>query len=381
MNLLQLAKRAPLFPKFYWKCEGEERLALGKVFDCTELPTLNADLCLYGGGSFAKTPSSDPLWKEFPHSYFFLPLIEVVQNSQETRLTLRSEEFFDLDSWLALPSAKSTHQPKIVSRSNLPEYPLWERNIAVSLACAEIEKIVLARRTSVQFDAPLTPFEILADLKKSAVNSTLFGIQFSEDCAFVGASPEMLYERLENTISTTALAGTRQRGKTEAEESALKKELLSNEKEAREFAFVKEFIRGALDPFCDELVVEKKNHIASFATVHHLASAFKGNLKPPISDSALLAALHPTPAVGGYPRSAALELLSKIEPFGRGWYAAPVGFASANEARFAVAIRSALIAGKTAHLFSGAGIVEGSIAPREWEELENKINPFMRIFT
>ena len=114
--------------------------------------------------------------------------------------------------------------------------------------------------------------------------------------------------------------------------------------------------------------------------VQHLYNKIEAVLKEDVTDTDLLTALHPTPAVGGLPREAALEKLAALEPFDRGWYAAPVGFLGRDRAEFAVAIRSALVRENRVNLYAGAGIVEGSVAENEWQELENKISGFINLF-
>jgi menaquinone-specific isochorismate synthase len=106
----------------------------------------------------------------------------------------------------------------------------------------------------------------------------------------------------------------------------------------------------------------------------------RGTLQEGVSDAEVLDALHPTPAVGGYPRVEAFEEIRDLEPFDRGWYAGPVGWIGADSAEFAVGIRSGLVSGRKLSLFSGAGIVAGSTAEDEWTEIEQKIDDFTRIF-
>jgi menaquinone-specific isochorismate synthase len=112
--------------------------------------------------------------------------------------------------------------------------------------------------------------------------------------------------------------------------------------------------------------------------VQHLYNRFSGTLKPQVTDRDLLQALHPTPAMGGFPREKALAFLEKRECFDRGWYAAPLGWISPDRADFVVGIRSALVLGNDLHVFAGGGIVQGSIPQQEWEELEHKISPFKK---
>ncbi len=111
--------------------------------------------------------------------------------------------------------------------------------------------------------------------------------------------------------------------------------------------------------------------------VQHLHSYIEGILKNHDADAALIEALHPTPAVGGAPRHKALAWLAAHEPFDRGVYAAPVGWVGFDDAEFCVGIRSGLIEGNTLALYSGAGIVPGSSAAAEWEEIEAKMSSFL----
>ena len=89
--------------------------------------------------------------------------------------------------------------------------------------------------------------------------------------------------------------------------------------------------------------------------------------------------MHPTPAVGGFPKEAAFMEIGKRETFDRGWYAAPIGYISPNQSHHLVAIRSALIEEDAIRLFAGTGLVNGSTPPREWDELEHKISQYMGI--
>ena len=89
--------------------------------------------------------------------------------------------------------------------------------------------------------------------------------------------------------------------------------------------------------------------------------------------------LHPTPAVGGYPRENALAEIEPLEPFCRGWYAGPIGWIGRHGSEFAVAIRSGLVEKNKVSVFSGAGIVKGSTPEEEWAEIEQKISDFTKV--
>jgi isochorismate synthase EntC len=121
--------------------------------------------------------------------------------------------------------------------------------------------------------------------------------------------------------------------------------------------------------------VHRLRHVA------HLRTRFRGILKERTHILELVAHLHPTPAVGGSPRAAALAWLEEHEQLDRGFYAGPFGaFDAAGNGEFVVAIRSALLTGAEAHLFAGAGIVEGSEAASELAETRLKLRSLLAAF-
>ncbi len=180
-------------------------------------------------------------------------------------------------------------------------------------------------------------------------------------------------------IETEAIAGTRPRGLTEAQDRRLAETLLHSSKDIREHDYVVQSIREVLAGVCQSYAVDSRASVLKLTRVQHLCKRLWGRLQPHISDAQLLSRLHPTPAVGGYPTLNSETEIEKLEPFQRGWYAAPVGWVSRNEAEFAVAIRTGLIEDHRLHLYAGGGIVEGSTAEAEWEEIENKISNFLTI--
>lgn len=249
----------------------------------------------------------------------------------------------------------------------------WNEMIEHSLEQIDqdlFEKVVIARRSTHTNESPLDPLEILSRLK--ATGSIHFAFQFAKEATFIGATPERLYKREGRNILTEAVAGTRKRGKTEEEDALMEKELLETPKERREFGIVKQSIEESLSPLCVTLTCEDEDSIIKTPNVQHLHNPFTGILRDGVNDDAILKALHPTAAMGGSPKGSALEYLISHEPFERGWYASPVGYVSDEKAEFAVGIRSALVEDAKLHLFAGTGIVAGSTAEQEWEELQHK---------
>jgi menaquinone-specific isochorismate synthase len=204
-----------------------------------------------------------------------------------------------------------------------------------------------------------------------------FCFQPKNEIAFIGGTPEQLYYRENNNIHTEAVAGTRRRGSSAYEDKQLEQDLLTCEKDIREHRFVVDSIQNALNILCDSINRQENISVLKLSRLQHLLMQFKGLLKQNIKDSDILENLHPTPAVGGVPSEEAINAIENIEHFDRGWYAGPVGWISRDKAEFAVAIRSGLVYENELYLYSGAGIVEGSDAENEWEEIENKIAGFM----
>jgi menaquinone-specific isochorismate synthase len=180
-------------------------------------------------------------------------------------------------------------------------------------------------------------------------------------------------------VFSEAVAGTRGRGETPDADAALREELLTSEKERREHAFVQRALEEALRTLCTTVDGADTPSDLALARGRHLHAPIRGTLRPETSTVDLLEALHPTPAVGGVPRGAALTAIREQEPFDRGWYAGPVGWMGPDAADFAVGIRSGLLHPDRLALFSGAGIVEGSRPDREWAEIEQKIADFAAV--
>ena len=158
-------------------------------------------------------------------------------------------------------------------------------------------------------------------------------------------------------------------------------ELVSSNKEIREYEYVKQGIKEQLDGLCTSFDFDEKRNLLKLKYQQHLYCEGEGSLSLDVDDGDIIQELHPTPAVGGYPVKEAPFFIDAIEPFDRGWYAGPVGWLSQNKAEFSVAIRSSLIHAKSIWLYAGAGIVEGSLARNEWDEIEGKIRSYLNFFS
>jgi isochorismate synthase EntC len=125
----------------------------------------------------------------------------------------------------------------------------------------------------------------------------------------------------------------------------------------------------------DDVTASDEPALLSLPHVHHLYTAVRARLRDPHTILQLVAQLHPTPAVGGEPRNAALRFIREHEKMDRGWYAAPIGWLQRDHGEFAVALRSALIQGAAASLFAGCGVVADSDPDQEYAESLLKLRP------
>ncbi len=346
----------------------------------------------YGGGRFDSRASVAPHWEPFGTGRFWLPRFELRREGSHYWLVCNLAPELDrerLDAviealrglcWPEVPLTPALPLP--LDRQDTPYQAGWARNVACALDAfrrGQMEKVVLARQVQYTFGEALDGLALLQRLQEATPGCFHFYYQPRPGTAFLGASPERLFRRADGHVWSEAIAGTRPRGRTEADDARLAAELLQSEKDRREQYYVQQSIIEELRPLCEALDADAQLSEMTLARGRHLYTGIRGKLRPEVPTGLLLEALHPTPAVGGYPRTAAMEAIRAWEPFDRGWYTGPIGWLGADAAEFAVAIRCGLVAGRHLYLYSGAGIVEGSVPALEWDEIEHKISDFVNV--
>ena len=354
----------------------------------------------FGGMRFDGGSVSDEAWRDFDGYRFVLPRFELSQRGSDSVLAcqwLRSVATVDtlmkeVDMLLSRPAAVASvdalvfpapavvsRHPAATGREDLPDRAGWEASVAETLQRVSegaLDKVVLARKSTFGFAAELDPLACFQALLPEADRCYRFCFVPAVGRAFLGVSPERLYRREGRRILCDAIAGTRTRGDGASLDRQLERDLMGSEKERREQNYVVRGIRESLAPLCDSLSAGTDPSVVKLRQCQHLMSTFEGVLRPGVGDAALLKALHPTPAVGGYPTDCAVREIEEREPFDRDWYAGPVGWVGRDCAEFAVAIRSGVVEGSTLSVFAGAGILAGSVPGDEWEELDYKISHF-----
>ncbi|MES2273037.1 MAG: isochorismate synthase [Chlamydiota bacterium] len=279
-----------------------------------------------------------------------------------------------------LPQPRNPIQ--VLRRTFFPDRETWIQGIKKAtdaIGRKELQKVVLARICVLELSKEPDPFAITAALKQKAEGAFVFCLQ-SEKSAFLGASPERLFQRRQNQLVCEAMAGTRPRGRSLAENETLQRDLLSNPKDLREFSPVQSYLQKVLTPLCKAPLHFTPISVHQTKNVQHLYSQCRGTLKHKISNRQILKTLHPTPALCGTPKENALQMIQELEPFHRGYYGGAIGWTTPDASEWIVGIRSCLIEGKKATLFSGTGIVEGSEGASEWDELDQKLKLYDGIF-
>jgi isochorismate synthase len=239
-----------------------------------------------------------------------------------------------------------------------------------------MRKAVIARPIHVECDAAIDVHAVLHRLKASFGSSHRFSID-----GFIGASPELLVAVDGPFVSSHPLAGTTRTTGDPDLDARLATELQASDKNQIEHRAAIEMVRDTLLPYCSYLDWAPEPSIVKVANVQHLGSQAEGMLsKPAATVIELVRALQPTPAVGGYPRDAAIELIERVEGFERGVYGGAVGWCDGHgNGRFAVALRCAELSAdrRTARLVAGGGIVAESEPLAELAETQAKFQAML----
>lgn len=242
----------------------------------------------------------------------------------------------------------------------------------------EIDKVVLARTLELVSERPIELPSLLAGLAARNPLGYNFSVALGGGRTLLGASPELLVRREGGVLLANPLAGSIPRAPHDpAEDQRRALALLSSRKDLEEHRVVVDAVAQALRPLCPQLQVPARPSLVHTPTMWHLSTEVTGRTE---ADALTLAlALHPTPAVCGFPRSRAHELIGQLEPFDRGFYAGAFGWTDANgDGEWVVSIRCAeLSEQRKLRLFAGAGIVGESDPQSELAETRAKLGTML----
>ncbi|WP_198266356.1 anthranilate synthase component I [sulfur-oxidizing endosymbiont of Gigantopelta aegis] len=233
-------------------------------------------------------------------------------------------------------------------------------------------QVVVSQRMSIPFNAP--PLDLYRALRSLNPSPYMYFLDLAE-FHIVGSSPEILTRVEDGKITVRPIAGTRPRGKTDAEDKQLEQDLLSDPKELAEHLMLIDLGRNDAGrvseigtvKLTDKMIIERYSHVM------HIVSNVEGELNKNMSTMDALKATFPAGTVSGAPKIRAMEIINELEPVKRGIYSGAVGYISwSGNMDTAIAIRTAVIKDKQLHIQAGAGIVADSVPQNEWDETMNK---------
>lgn len=358
-----------------------------------DLPPGGGPLWVGGMAFSAGAPGGGP-WASLPPALLTMPEVILARSAGRHLLTIcalagpGSDPSAVRDALAArvsslrsapLPPLDPSPGPVAVRSARPPA--AYEEAVAGAVAAirsGRADKLVLAREVMVTAPAAHSAPALFGALRESFGGCFCFCVGTPE-AAFVGASPELLVRRSGGVAATVALAGSARRSADPAVDDHLGEQLLHSEKDRSEHRIVVRRIERRLAPLSVWVEVAPEPVVARVANIQHLATPIHVQLAESHSVLELAELLHPTPAVGPEPRGREGErLIAELEDLDRGWYAGPVGWMDAvDDGEFCVALRSALLRDRTAHLYAGAGIVADSDPASELAETEIKLGALL----
>src|SRR5215467_8878111 len=267
---------------------------------------------------------------------------------------------------------EQTPAPEVASNFKKPAYLAAVRKAKEYIRAGDVFQVVISQRFSAKTEAE--PFQIYRELRALNPSPYLFFLQLN-DVAVVGSSPEMLVKVQGRDVFYRPIAGTRWRGKDEAEDLRLEKAMLADEKERAEHIMLVDLGRNDLGRVCEygTVRVEKLMTVERYSHVMHLVSSLRGRLRPDVDCFDALMACFPAGTVSGAPKVRAMEIIEELEKTRRGIYAGGILYLDfAGNLDSCIALRTMVIKNGVAYVQAGGGIVADSTPQGEYQETVNK---------
>lgn len=360
--------------------------------------TRPARIRFYGGLSFRDGHRAEGVWRGFPRAHFVVPELELEGDDSGNAWLRARARVAAGDEAGALERLRHLAETTRADLATLGErlegrsadvggrtvsgaQDSWEGAVEKCLEAiraGRVSKAVLARTLEIELDRRIDPVHVAMRLWRANRGSHVFFFEPEPDAALVGAAPETVATLRDGVFHATAVAGSIRRGRSPREQAELAARLLASEKDRAEQRIALDDMIARLATVAHQIRADPQPHVLTLARIQHLETEIRATVSPGVGVLDLLRLLHPTPAVCGLPRDAALEVLAAEEPFDRGWYAGPVGWFDADgNGVFAPALRTGVVHGTRWCLFAGAGIVEGSVPASEWDETAIKFQPML----
>jgi anthranilate synthase component 1 len=265
-----------------------------------------------------------------------------------------------------------------VSSMTRTDYESAVDRIKEYVLAGDVMQVVPSRRMSLPFTAP--PLNLYRALRNLNPSPYMYFLDLDE-FHIVGSSPEILARLEKGEVTVRPIAGTRRRGRSDAEDAAMEAELLADPKEIAEHLMLIDLGRNDVGRIAktgsvvltDRMVVERYSHVM------HIVSNVTGCLGADQTAIDVLRATLPAGTLSGAPKIRAMEIIDELEPQKRGIYGGAVGYLSwAGDMDTAIAIRTAVIKDDTLYVQAGGGVVADSVPALEWKETQNKARALFR---
>lgn len=329
----------------------------------------------------------DELFDAFPRLRFMLPEIVLIQTDAGSYLQVNSlspvyqgriRRFLRQAA-----SAPARARRAIPYRIEPDSREDWRRAVGEALGAIDagvVGKVVLSRRQKLVADEPFSSKDLLVNLIDGDARGTVLLYRYA-DVFFCGCTPELLVRKEGARVSSMCLAGTCPAGADEQERRRLADELMEDEKNRAEHDYVVRHVREVFRRVCFDVDVPQTPGILPLTHVQHLHTPAEAQVLDGVSLWELMGDLHPTPAVSGTPVGEARMLIRRIERYNRGFFAGACGYIdAAGDGEFSVGLRTGVFDGETGWLYAGCGIVAGSDADAEYDEIGLKLKTILEAF-
>ncbi len=329
----------------------------------------------------------DELFDAFPRLRFMLPEIVLIQTDAGSYLQVNSlspvyqgrvRRFLKQAA-----SAPARTRRTIPHRIEPDSREDWRCAVGEALAAIDagvVGKVVLSRRQKLVADEPFSSKDLLVNLIDGDARGTVLLYRYA-DVFFCGCTPELLVRKDGARVSSMCLAGTCPAGADEQERRRLADELMADGKNRAEHDYVVRHVREVFRRVCFDVDVPQTPGIMPLTHVQHLHTPAAAQVLDGVSLWELMGDLHPTPAVSGTPVGEARMLIRRIERYNRGFFAGACGYIdAAGDGEFSVGLRTGVFDGETGWLYAGCGIVAGSEADAEYDEIGLKLKTILDAF-
>ena len=348
------------------------------------------DLKAFIGFSFLSDGPTSSVWEGYEPAEAFLPRIAIEQIDGLSTLTViipatnGSAPTMDLLKSMRHPEWPAVFDQGDHTIESNPSAGEWAASVKDAVGVidsGDLDKVVLARSVVVNSTEPVEILRVFRELVTAYPQCYNFAWK-SGDAVFMGASPELLADVSGPRLRSNPLAGSAPRGEGDADDRSMARHLMDSSKDREEHSLVVEDLSRRLTPLTLSLEIPDAPSLKQMATVQHLSTDIQGELVRDVGILDVVQAIHPTPAVGGVEREAAIAYINTVEGIDRGWYSGGVGWINARgEGAICIALRCGLIRGTTTHLFAGAGIVSSSVPDAELRETRLKLRPLLNVLT